>query len=187
MSSMPSGGRPLVTIPTSELSSTTPATFTPSIGTWAKPLAFAPPATPPTPETPMDFDPQYLNNLLDYFWPTLTDELGKNQKKRDHQAAVREFLYIPVQKILVSELKDDGTLRFQWAARMNLSTRNLYQAAKPTFRLDGTPQVTIPSQVLSLGPKKKKEYVTGQFHRWSLPPGGLIHAVVNRLWGRTCR
>ncbi|KAF2596516.1 hypothetical protein F2Q68_00011268 [Brassica cretica] len=115
MSSMPSGGRPLVTIPTSELSSTTPATFTPSIGTWAKPLTFAPPATPPTPETPMDFDPQYLNNLLDYFWPTLTDELGKIRRKE-------------IIKLL-----------FQWAARMNLSTRNLYQAAKPTFRLDGTP------------------------------------------------
>ena len=172
---MPSGGRPLVTIP--------PQSYLPPLQL----LQLAPPATPPTPETPMDFDPQYPNNLLDHFWPTLMDELGKNQKKRDHQAAVREFLYIPVQKILVSELKDDGTLRFQWAARMNRSTRNLYQAAKPTFRLDGTPQVTIPSQVLSLGPKKKKEYVTGQFHRWSLPPGGLIHAVVNRLWGRTCR
>ncbi|KAF2597174.1 hypothetical protein F2Q68_00007732 [Brassica cretica] len=70
---------------------------------------------------------------------------------------------------------------------MNPATRNLYRAAKPTFRLDGTPQVTIPSQVLSLGPENRREYVIGQFHRCSLPPGGLIHAVVNRLWERSCR
>ncbi|CAN7139757.1 unnamed protein product [Brassica rapa subsp. narinosa] len=70
---------------------------------------------------------------------------------------------------------------------MNPATRNLYRAANPTFRLDGTPQVTIPSQVLSLGPENKGEYLIGQFHRCSLPPGGLIHAVVNRLWGRSCR
>ncbi|KAF3553036.1 hypothetical protein F2Q69_00017642 [Brassica cretica] len=70
---------------------------------------------------------------------------------------------------------------------MNPATRNLYRAANPTFRLDGTPQVTIPSQVLSLGPENKREYLIGQFHRCSLPPGGLIHAVVNRLWGRSCR
>ncbi|KAL0875099.1 hypothetical protein Bca101_024804 [Brassica carinata] len=70
---------------------------------------------------------------------------------------------------------------------MDPSTRNLYRAAKPTFRPDGTPQVTIPSQVLLLGPENKNEYIIGHFHRCSLPPGGLIHAVVNRLWGRNCR
>ncbi|KAF8116784.1 hypothetical protein N665_0014s0048 [Sinapis alba] len=152
-----------VIIPPSEVSSDSPSPFVPSIGAWARPLTFIPPVTPPTPATPLDFDPQHLNNLLDSFWPTLTDGLGQNQKKRE--SVVREFPLIPVQKIPVPELKDDGTLRFPWAARMNPSTRNLYRAAKPTFRLDGTPQ----------------------FHRCSLPPGGLIHAVVNRLWGRSCR
>ena len=117
----------------------------------------------------------------------MNDGLGQNQKKRDHQTAVREFPLIPVQKIPVLELKNDGTLRFPWAARMNPATRNLYRATKPTFRLDGTPQVSIPSQVLTLGPENKKEYVIGRFHRCSLPPGGLIHVVVNRLWGRSCR
>ncbi|XP_018448228.1 uncharacterized protein LOC108819674 [Raphanus sativus] len=170
-----------------ELSYNPPNAFVPSIGAWAKPLAFSPPTTPPTPATPLDFDPQYLNNLLDSFWPSITDGIGQNQKKRDQKTAIREFPRIPVPKIPVPELKDDGTLRFPWAARMNPATRNLYRAAKPTFRLDGTPQVTIPSQVLSLGPENKREYVIGQFHRCSLPPGGLIHAVVNRLWGRSCR
>ncbi|KAH0899587.1 hypothetical protein HID58_049155 [Brassica napus] len=106
-----------------ELSSNPPDAFVPSLGAWAKPLTFAPPATPPMPATPSDFDPQ------------------------DTHTAVREFPRITVQNIHVLELKDDGTLRFPWAARMNPATRNLYRAAKPTFRLDGTPQVTIPSQV----------------------------------------
>ncbi|KAF2552981.1 hypothetical protein F2Q68_00035246 [Brassica cretica] len=111
------------------------------------------------PATPSDFDPQCLNNLLDSFWPTLNDGIGK--KKRDPHTAVREFPRIPVQKIPVLELKDDGTLRFPWAARMNPATRNLYRTAKPTFPLDETPQVTIPSQVLSLGPENRREYVIG--------------------------
>lgn len=70
---------------------------------------------------------------------------------------------------------------------MYQSSRNLFRATEPTFRLDGTPQVTIPSKVLKLGPENKEEYVVGQFHRCSSPPGGLIHAVLNRLWGRECR
>ncbi|KAF3511382.1 hypothetical protein F2Q69_00008858 [Brassica cretica] len=143
-----------------ELSSNPPDAFVPFLGAWAKPLTFAPPATPPMPATPSDFDPQYLNNLLDSFWPTLNDGIGKK--------------------------KEIYTLLFPWAARMNPATRNHYRAAKPTFRLNGTPQVTI-SQVLSLGPENRREYVIGQFHRCSLPPGGLIHAVVNRLLGRSCR
>lgn len=181
-------GLSLIKVPSREVSCDPPVTsFVPSIGAWAKPLVFVPPATPPTPSTPSGFDPKYLNNLLDSFWPTLTDGTGQSQKKKDHPSAVREFPRLPVQKIPVPELKNDGTLRFPWAARMDPSTRNLYRAAKPTFRLDGTPEVTIPSQVLRLGPENKKEYIIGQFHRCSLPPGGLIHAVVNRLWGRSCR
>nr|VDD58345.1 unnamed protein product [Brassica oleracea] len=177
-----------IKVPSPEVSCDPPiTTFVPSIGAWAKPLAFAPPATPPTPSTPSDFDPKYLNNLLNSFWPTLADGTGQSQKKKDQPPAVREFPRIPVKKIPVPELKDDGTLRFPWAARMDPSARNLYRAAKPTFRLDGTPEVAIPSQVLLLGPENKKEYIIGQFHRCSLPPGGLIHAVVNRLWGRSCR
>ncbi|XP_056863859.1 uncharacterized protein LOC108852909 [Raphanus sativus] len=111
------------------------ATFVPSIGAWARPLAFTPPATPPMPATPSDFNPQHLNNLLDSFWPTLTDGTGPNQKKRNHPSVVREFPRMPVQKIPVPELKEDGTLRFPWAARMDPATRNLYRAAKPTFDL----------------------------------------------------
>ena len=187
MSPHQSTGLPLITIPSPEISVNPQAIFVPSIGAWAKPLAFAPPATPPTPATLSDFDLQYLNNLLDSFWPTLTDGLGQNQKKRNYPTIVKEFPRMHVLKVPVPELKDDGTLRFPWAARMDPTTRNLYRAAKLTFRLDGTPHVTIPSQALCLGPENKKEYIIGHFYRCSLPPGGLIHTVVNILWGRSCR
>ncbi|XP_013584692.1 PREDICTED: uncharacterized protein LOC106293561 [Brassica oleracea var. oleracea] len=138
-----STGLPPITTTSPEISVDSPiAAFVPSIGAWAKPLAFTPPATPPAPATPSGLDPQYLNNLLDSFWPTLTEGLGPNQKEKNHPSAVREFPRMPVQKIPVPELKGDGTLRFPWAARMDPATRNLYRAAKPTFRLDGTPQLT---------------------------------------------
>ncbi|KAH0884988.1 hypothetical protein HID58_061084 [Brassica napus] len=111
MSPHQSTGLPLITIPSPEISVNPQAIFVPSIGAWAKPLAFAPPATPPTPATPSDFDLQYLNNLLDSFWPTLTDGLGQNQKKRNYPTIVKEFPRMHVLKVPVPELKDDGTLR----------------------------------------------------------------------------
>lgn len=88
-----------IKVPSPEVSCDPPiTTFVPSIGAWAKPLAFAPPATPPTPSTPSDFDPKYLNNLLNSFWPTLADGTGQSQKKKDQPPAVREFPRIPVKK-----------------------------------------------------------------------------------------
>ena len=50
-----------------------------------------------------------------------------------------------------------------------------------------TPEVIIPSKVLLLGPENQDEYIIGKFHNCTLPPGGLVHAVVNKLWGRSCR
>lgn len=45
-------------VPSPIISSEPPtATFVPSIGAWAKPLAFEPSATPPTPSTPIGFNP----------------------------------------------------------------------------------------------------------------------------------
>ncbi|KAF8089636.1 hypothetical protein N665_0500s0002 [Sinapis alba] len=81
----------------------------------------------------------------------------------------------------------NGSLRFPWAARLSPQSRNLYRATTPTYRLDGTPEVTIPSKVLRLGPENKDEYIIGKFHKCSLPPGSLVHAVVNKIWGRSCK
>lgn len=41
--------------------------------------------------------------------------------------------------------------------------------------------------MLKLGPENKDEYIIGKFHKCALPPGGLVHAVVNRIWGRSCK
>ncbi|KAH0877404.1 hypothetical protein HID58_064798 [Brassica napus] len=133
---------------------------------------------PPIPAKPSGFYPQHLNNLLDSFWPMLTDGIGPNQKKRDHQSVVREFHCMP--KILVPELKEDGTLRFPWAARMDPATRNLYRAAKPNFRLDGTLQSTVASnqsvlptenqELSSVSAKEVREELTAQTLEQGLEP-----------------
>ncbi|CAG7890116.1 unnamed protein product [Brassica rapa] len=39
--------------------------------------------------------------------------------------------------------------------------------------------------MLNTSHRNKNEYIIGKFHRCSLPPGGLVHAVANRNWGRS--
>lgn len=77
--------------------------------------------------------------------------------------------------------------RFPWAAKMDPAARNLYRAVSPEYLEDGTPKVTIPSHVMLQGLENQKEYVLGQFYRCSPPPAGLVHAVVNKIWGRKGR
>ncbi|XP_033135598.1 uncharacterized protein LOC117128094 [Brassica rapa] len=117
-------------------------------------------------------------------WPSLNDEiLNKPLKGKQSSPSLQP----PIEKLPPPELKADGTLRFPWAARLSPQSRNLYRTATPTYRLDGTPEVSIPSKVLRLGPENKDEYIIGKFHRCFLPPGGLVHAVVNKIWGRSCK
>ncbi|KAF2544064.1 hypothetical protein F2Q68_00030710 [Brassica cretica] len=157
--------------------------FVPSLGSWAKPLYFKPPATPLEPTTPQDYDPAIVGNQLAALWPTLNYEiLNKQQGKYPPRT-----LQPPVEKLPPPELKADGSLRFPWAARLSPQSRNLYRAATPTYRLDGTPGVSFPLKVLRLGPENKDEYIIGKLHKCSLPPGGLVHVVVNRIWGRSCK
>lgn len=164
--------------------STSTNQFVPSLGSWAKPLIFVPPVTPPDPSTPKEFDRALIGNQLAALWPTLNDGILNKQEKNK---LPNRSLQVPLEKMPQPELKADGSLRFPWAARLGPQSRNLFRATSPTYRLDGTPEVTIPSKVLRLGPENKDEYVIGKFHRCSLPPGGLIHAVVNRIWGRSCK
>ncbi|CAN6841999.1 unnamed protein product [Brassica oleracea] len=162
--------------------------FVRSIGAWSKPLHFTPPHTPSEPATPRLTISEAVKSQIDSFWPSLGETSTNGQKqKKGKLFPVQAAPHLPVRKFPPPTLKEDGSLRFPWAARMNQSSRNLYRAAVPTYRLDGTPQVTIPSKVLKLGPENNEEYIIGQFHRWSSPPGGLIHAVLNRLWGRECK
>ncbi|ESQ38705.1 hypothetical protein EUTSA_v10029298mg, partial [Eutrema salsugineum] len=67
--------------------------------------------------------------------------------------------------------------KYPWAAKMDQSLRNLNRVTMPEFMEDGTP----------LGLENQKEFVVGQFYRCAAPSGGLVHAVVNRIWGRKCR
>lgn len=64
---------------------------------------------------------------------------------------------------------------------------HVFRAANPTFRIDVTPEVIIPSKVLLLGPENQDEYIIGKFHNCTLSPGGLVHAFVKKLWGRSYR
>ncbi|KAL0721894.1 hypothetical protein Bca4012_036493 [Brassica carinata] len=162
-------------------------TFVRSLGAWSKPLQITPPPTPPEPATPRFEVTEMLQSQIDSFWPSIGEAINGPKKKGQVMFPKKSVMQMPVDKIPPPALKEDGSLRFPWAARMNQSSRNLFRATEPTYRLDGTPQVAIPSKVLKLGPVNKKEYVLGQYHRCSSPPGGLIHVVLNRLWGRECR
>ncbi|XP_048607794.1 uncharacterized protein LOC125584047 [Brassica napus] len=164
--------------------STTSNQFVPSLGSWEKPLIFVPPTTPSVPSTPTEFDKALVGNQLASLWPILNDGIVNKQDKNKHP---NRSLQVPLEKLPLPELKADGSLRFPWAARLGPQSRNLFRATSPTYRLDGTPEVTIPSKVLRLGPENKDEYLIGKFHRCSLPPGGLVHAVVNKIWGRSCK
>ncbi|CAF2115141.1 unnamed protein product, partial [Brassica oleracea var. botrytis] len=157
-------------------------TFVQSLGAWSKPLHF----TPPPPQLGVS---EAVQCQIDSFWPTIGEAIVNGLKTKKGQRLVPEQAksHLPVKTVLPPALKEDGSLRFPWAARMNQSSRNLFRATEPTYRPDGTPQVTIPAKVLRLGPENKEEYVVGQLHRCSNPPGSLIHAVLNRLWGRECK
>ncbi|KAF3573408.1 hypothetical protein F2Q69_00061804 [Brassica cretica] len=159
-----------------------PSLFVPSMGAWSKPLVlkFPSPCTPPEPSTPCNYDPHLVQSQIEKFWPSLDE--STNFKKKKSSLKVPSSPNLPVTQLPPPDLKEDGSLCFPWAARMNPATRNLYRASRPTFRLDGTPEIIIPTKVLQLGPENVGEYVIGQFHRCSAPSGGLTHAVVNRLW-----
>ncbi|KAF8113139.1 hypothetical protein N665_0055s0004 [Sinapis alba] len=162
--------------------------FVPAMSAWSKPLRFTPPPSPLDPASTPGFT-EVVKGQISCFWPTISESIVKGHKHKKEQLAyqVHTTSQSPLEKLPPPVLKEDGSLRFPWAARMNQSSRNLFRAAEPTYRLDGTPQVIIPSKVLKLGPENKEEYIVGQFHRCSNPPGGLIHAVLNRLWGRECK
>ncbi|KAJ4876995.1 CCHC-type domain-containing protein [Raphanus sativus] len=133
--------------------------FVPTLGAWAKPLLFRPPATPTSPSTPTENNRAKVGNQLAALWPTLNDSILNTKPKTKRPT---RSLMPPVEKLPLPELKAD---------------------ASPTYRLDGTPEISIPSKVLKLGPENKDEYIIGKFHKCSLPPGGLIHAIIQRgVW-----
>ncbi|KAH0861515.1 hypothetical protein HID58_089776, partial [Brassica napus] len=117
----------------SENSTQATTTFIPTLGAWAKPLLFKPPATPHEPSTPRNSYPTLIGNQLAAFWMSLTDEILNKKPKSKHPTRT---LQPPIEKLPPPELKPDGSLRFPWAARLSPQSRNLYQATTPTYRLD---------------------------------------------------
>lgn len=123
----------LETMP-SKTSMEAPDKFVPTLGAWAKALHCKPPATPPEPSTPKDYDTAIVGNQLAALWPSINDEL-LNKKPKNNLPA-RTF-QPPIEKLPPPELKADGKLRFPWVARLSPQSWNLYHAATPTYRLDG--------------------------------------------------
>ncbi|CAG7875342.1 unnamed protein product, partial [Brassica rapa] len=124
------------------------APFVPSMGAWSKPLVlkFPPPSTPPEPSTPRSYDFQLVQSQIENFWPSLEEGTNLKQKKSLLKGAPPSLPNLPVSKLPPPDLKEDGSLRFPWAARMNPASRNLFRASRPTFRLDGTPEIIIPTK-----------------------------------------
>ncbi|XP_020889746.1 uncharacterized protein LOC110230641 [Arabidopsis lyrata subsp. lyrata] len=119
--------------------------------------------------------------------PPLKGAWAKKLRITNSSVSQQDGRRAPLPKNYPPDSSEEDNLRFPWAAKMDPAARNLYRATSPEYLEDGTPKVTIPSHVMMQGLENQKEYVIGQFYRCSPPPGGLVHAVVNRIWGRKCR
>lgn len=120
-------------------------------------------------------------------WPTLKDSQNGALKKREGSVGVKgKSLKEATQVSIPQDKRKEDNVRFPWAAKVDPAARNLYRAAEPLFLDDGTPKVIIPKHVLLQGVENQRDYILGQFFRCVPPPGGLIHAVLNKIWGRKC-
>ncbi|KAF8109278.1 hypothetical protein N665_0098s0006, partial [Sinapis alba] len=120
-------------------------TFVQSLDAWSKPLHF----TPPLPRLGIS---EAVNCQIDSLWLTIGEAIVNGPKTKKGQMLVPEQAkpQLPVKTIPPPALKGDGSLRFPWAARMNQSSRNLFRATEPTYRLDSTPQEIIPTKAYSM-------------------------------------
>ncbi|KAJ4869971.1 hypothetical protein Rs2_48432 [Raphanus sativus] len=117
-------------------------------------------------------------------WPSLTEGSTGMIGKKTKDYVSPTFVANDPQK---QPGRKEDNLRFPWAAKMNPALRNLYRATEPEYLEDGTPKVIVPTHVLLQGLENQSEYILGQFYRCAPPPGGMIYAVFNKLWGRSCR
>ncbi|KAJ4899304.1 hypothetical protein Rs2_13257 [Raphanus sativus] len=148
-------------------------------GAWAKPLII---------NGNTNLVSSFENNMDNSQWPALST---KRVAQKEDQTVVARLKakknanQLDATHTHQTRIPTDKT-RFPWAARMNQQTRNLHRVTVPEYMEDGTPKVIIPDHVLLQGLQNHKEYVIGQFHRCLVPSGGLVYAVLNRLWGRKC-
>ncbi|KAF2594513.1 hypothetical protein F2Q70_00044344 [Brassica cretica] len=114
-----------------------------SLGAWSKPLHF----TPPPPQLGVS---KAVQCQIDSFWPTIGEAIvnGPKTKKGQRLFPEQEKPHLLIKTILPPALKEDGSLRFPWAARMNQSSRNLFRATEPTYRLDAEKTAPIQSHIM---------------------------------------
>ncbi|KAG2297223.1 hypothetical protein Bca52824_043892 [Brassica carinata] len=141
------------------------------LGAWAKPLACVGKSF-----VQFDAPPEPVN------WPPLSAKsVGKKVFGNEIAGNSSSNAIPPPTKAIPTDKK-----RFPWTARLNPKSRNLHRVTIPEYMEDSTPKVTIPNHVLLNGLQNQKEYVVGQFTRCLVPSGGLVHAVLNKIWGRKC-
>ncbi|KAL0724229.1 hypothetical protein Bca4012_038828 [Brassica carinata] len=162
---------------------TSTATPLSRLGAWAKPIKFLSPTSHLNLTLQTDGGEAAQIPFKEH-WPSLSEQDFRPTGK--HVANTGSFKGVAPGIEKLSDRKENA-LRFPWAARMNPASRNLFRATEPEYLDDGTPKVTIPTHVLQQGLSNQREYILGQFYRCSPPPGGMIYAVFNKLWGRKCR
>lgn len=141
------------------------------LGAWAKPLAWVGKSI-----AQLDVPLESVN------WPALSSKsVGKMVYSSENAGNSSSNAIPPTTKAIPTDKK-----RFPWTARLNPKSRNLHRVTIPEYMEDGTPKVTIPNHVLLNGLQNQKEYVVGQFTRCLVPSGGLVYAVLNKIWGRKC-
>ncbi|KAL0899277.1 hypothetical protein Bca101_083238 [Brassica carinata] len=143
------------------------------LGAWVKPLNWL--------EKSLD----QIKAPLEVDWPALSGKcMGKNVHRNEvGEASSTLNNAIPPAATTYPTYKK----QFPWTARMNPKSRNLHRVTMPEYMEDGTPKVTIPNHVLLNGLQNQKEYVVGQFSHCLVPSGGLVHAILNKIWGRRCK
>ncbi|CAD5332968.1 unnamed protein product [Arabidopsis thaliana] len=120
-------------------------------------------------------------------WPSLVVSSGKKRMTTvgiDHS---KDSKVIDRSRTVEDESLKVFSKDYPWAAKMDQSKRNLHRVTTPDYLEHGTPLVNLPSHVLSEGIENQKEFIVGQFYQCVAPSGGLVHAVMNKIWGRNCR
>ncbi|KAG7603795.1 Zinc knuckle CX2CX4HX4C [Arabidopsis thaliana x Arabidopsis arenosa] len=120
-------------------------------------------------------------------WPSLVVSSGKKRMTTvgiDHS---KDSKVIDRSRTVEDESLKVFSKDYPWAAKMDQSKRNLHRVTTPDYLEHGTPLVNLPSHVLLEGIENQKEFIVGQFYQCVAPSGGLVHAVMNKIWGRNCR
>ncbi|KAF2535423.1 hypothetical protein F2Q70_00040976 [Brassica cretica] len=101
--------------------------FVPSLGSWAKPLIFKPPVTPPEPSTPKGYDPMIVSNQLAALWPSLNDEILNKKPKSKFPS---RSLQLPIDKLPPPELKTDEVSISSKVLRLGPENKDEYVIGK---------------------------------------------------------